>query len=87
MWQPVKTLSVFQQFNFETDFLENEIFFKILEYWFFVESTKIETHHFHTKLPYEKPILRQAGWWVQNGPITKNKVLPETTLYYNFVSV
>ena len=32
----------FQYFNFETNFLENEIFFKKLEYCFLVETTKIE---------------------------------------------
>ena len=31
----------FQYFNFKTDFLENEIFFKKLEYRFLVERTKI----------------------------------------------
>ena len=36
--------------------------------------------HFHTKLQYQKPMLRQIEWWVQNGPITKNRVLPVTTL-------
>ena len=39
-------------------------------------------HHFHTKLPYEKPLLRQIEWCVKNGPITKNGVLPVTTLFF-----
>ena len=39
----------FQHFNFETDFLENEIFFKKLEYHFLVESTKIENASFPDK--------------------------------------
>ena len=30
-----------------------------LEYRFLVESTKLKTHHFYTKLPYKKPLLRQ----------------------------
>ena len=33
-------------------------------------------HYFHTKLPYQKPMLRQIKWWVQNRPIKKNEVLP-----------
>ena len=37
-------------------------FFKKLEYCFLVESTKIETQHFHTKLRCQKPI----EWGVQN---------------------
>ena len=32
-------------------------------------------HHFHTKLPYRKPLLRQTEWWIQNGAIAKNRVL------------
>ena len=44
--------------------------------------------HFHIKLPYQKPMLGQIEWWVQNGPITRNGVLPVTTLFFgNFVSV
>ena len=36
-------------------FWKTKIFLKKLEYHFLVESTKIETHNFHTKLPYQKP--------------------------------
>ena len=36
----------FQYFNFKTDFLENE-------------NLRLKMHHFHTKLPYQKPMLRQ----------------------------
>ena len=33
-------------------------------------------------------MLRQIEWWLQNGPITENGVLPVTTLFFeNFVSV
>ena len=33
-------------------------------------------------------MLRQIEWWVQNEPITKNGVLPVTTLCFSkFVSV
>ena len=28
----------------------------------------MKTHHFHTKLPHQKPMLRQIEWWLQNGP-------------------
>ena len=30
-------------------------------------------HHFHTKLPDQKLMLRQIECWVQNEPITKNR--------------
>ena len=39
-------------------------------------------HHFLTKLPYQNPVLRQIERWLQNGPITKNRVLPVTTLFF-----
>ena len=46
-----------------------------------MKAPRLKTHHFHTKLPYQKLMLRQTEWWVQNGPITKNEVLPVTTLF------
>ena len=39
-------------------------------------------HHFHTKLSYQKLMLRQTEWWVQNRPITNNGVLPVITLFF-----
>ena len=42
----------FQHFNFEADFLENENFFKKLEYRFLAERTKIEK----TSFPYKTAI-------------------------------
>ena len=33
-------------------------------------------------------MLRQIEWWLQNGPIKRNGVLPVATLFFaNFVSV
>ena len=54
-----------------------------MEYRFLVVS------NFHTKLPCQKAMLRQKEWRVQNGPITKNRILPGTTLFFlkNFVPV
>ena len=48
MRQSVKILN----FNFATDFLKNETFFKKLKYRFLVESTKIENASF----PYKTAI-------------------------------
>ena len=61
----------FQYFNFETNFHKGKPF-----------SKNWSTYHFHIKLPYQKPMLRQIKWWVQNGPIKKNRVLPVTTLFF-----
>ena len=57
-------------FKFETDFPENKNPFQ-----------KTGVHYFHTKLPYQKPMLRQIEWRVQNGPITKNGVLSVTLFF------
>ena len=48
---------------------------------FWLIKNWLKTHHFHTKLPYQKPMLRQIAWWVQNGPITKNGELSVTALF------
>ena len=42
----------FQYYNFETDFLENKNLFQKLEYFFLIESTKIESALF----PYKTAI-------------------------------
>ena len=47
-----------------------------------MKAIRLKMHHFHTKLPYQKQMLRQIEWWVQNGLITKNGVLPATTLFF-----
>ena len=50
---------------------------------FWLKVLRLKTHHFHIKLPYQKPILRQIEWWLQNGPITKNGVFPVTNLFFS----
>ena len=41
-------------------------------------------HYFNTKLSYQKPMLRQAELWVQNGPVTNQGVLSVATFFENF---
>ena len=54
---------------------------------FSLKVLRLKTHHFHTKLPCRKPMLRNIEWGLQNGPITKNGFLSGTTFYFlNFVS-
>ena len=72
----------FQYSNFETDFLENGSLFQKTGVPFFSWiSTKIENVSLPYKTVYQKPMVRQIEWWVQNGPITKNGVYPVTTLF------
>ena len=42
----------------------------------------MKAQHFHKKLSYQKSMLRQNEWGVQNGPITKNGPLPLTTSFF-----
>ena len=63
--------------NFEKSFLKSQILFS--KYPLLVERTMT---HFHTKPPCQKPILRQIQHVVQNGPPTKARVLPPTTLFF-----
>ena len=47
-----------------------------------LKALRLTTHHFHAKLPCQKTMLRQIKPWLQNGPITKNGVLPVTALVF-----
>ena len=72
----------------ETNFLKNKnLFFKKLENSFVVKSTMTESVHIHTKLPSQKPMLRQIEWGVQNGPITKNTVLPVSIFFIFYLKI
>ena len=63
---------------FETNFLKIKNHFQEAGVFFLVKSTR---------LPRQKPVLRQMEWGVQNGPITKNGVLPSHHFFENFVSI
>ena len=82
MWQSVEIL--------------NTLTFKKLEYRFLVESTKIKSPLFPYKTAISEAnvglqcynvIMLQIELWVQNGPITKNIVLPGLDFFETFVSV
>ena len=67
----------FRYFNFETDFLEKENFLE--KNWrtvFELNALSLKRHHFHL------PMVRQIEWELQNGPITENRVLPVTNLFF-----
>ena len=78
----LEILTVFNTLTLEQIFWITKIFFKKLEQHFLFETLRLKAHHFHTKLPYQQPMLRQIEWGVQNRPITKNGVLPVTTLFF-----
>ena len=74
----------FQYFNFETGFLDSKRkpFSKNWSTISQLKALRSKTRHFHTKLPCQKSMLRQIEWWLQNGPITKNWVLPATNAVF-----
>ena len=82
MWQSVEILNVFNTINLKQIFWNTKTIFKKLEYLFWLKALRLKTDHFYRKLPYEKPMLRQIKWWVQNGSITMNEVLSVTTLIF-----
>ena len=48
----------------------------------------LENENLFQKSQFQKPMLRQIEWRLQNGPITKSGVLPVTTLFFGkFVPV
>ena len=63
-------------------FWKTKFFSQKLEYRFYLKVLWLKTHHFHTKLPCQKPILRQIEKWVQIGPIAKNGVT--TSFFWKF---
>ena len=82
MWQSIEILNDFYTLTLRQISWKTQTFFKNLKYRFLVEVLRLKTHHFHTNLPDQKPMLRQMEWCVQNGPITKRGVLPVTTLFF-----
>ena len=86
MSQFLEILNVFNALTLKQIFWKMQVFFKKTGVTPFSWNTT--TQHFHTELLCQKPILTQIEWGVQNGPITKNRVLPVTTFFFeNFVSV
>ena len=72
MWQLQKILNIFTALALKQVFWKTKSFYEKLECHFLVEISTIENDIFHTKLPCQKPMLRQIEWGVQNGPITKD---------------
>ena len=47
-----------------------------------MKALRLKTHHCHSKLLCQKPMLRQIEWRLQNGHITESGVLPVTALFF-----
>ena len=70
LWQSLEILNNFNTF-------ERHKLFKKLEYRFLVESTKIDSIS-----ALSEANVKTNKWRVQNWPITKNRVLPVTTFFF-----
>ena len=80
MWQSVEILNDFIIFRLK------QIFWKTITYFqpifrFLVGGSKTGNAS-NKNLPYQKSMLRKIKWWVKNGPITKNGVLPLPTSFF-----
>ena len=80
--QSVEILNDFNTLTLIQIFWKTKTFFRKLKYVFQLKAPILKTHHFYTKLPYQKPKLRQTEWWIVNEPIKKNGVLPVTPLFF-----
>ena len=78
MWQSLENLNIYN-FNFETSFVKNENLWKTGVICFSWKYYYWKYYYFHTKMPCQKPMLRQIEQGEENEPLTKNGVLPLTT--------
>ena len=82
MWQSVEIVNIFNTLTLKQVFVKMKTFLKNRSTAFYLKALRLKTYHFHTKLPYQKLMLRQTEWSVQNRPITKNRPLSVTTLFF-----
>ena len=82
LWQISGNFETFEYFNFPVNFLENKNFFQKTGVPYLVKSAKTENAPFPYKISCQKTMLRQIKKWVQNGSITKTRVLPVTALFF-----
>ena len=71
-----------QWLNSKTDFVENKNLFQKLENCFLVESTKIKNVSFQYKTATPEANVKTNRMVSTKWTITKNRVLPVTTLYF-----
>ena len=72
VWQSGKILNVFNTLTLKQSFWKKNTLFQL-------KAPRLKKHHYHTKLSYQKPMLTQIEWWIQNG--SKNGVSPVAALF------
>ena len=63
-------------------FWKMKTFIKNWSIAFQLKVLRLKMQYFYEKLPFQKPMLRQIEWEVQNRTITKNGVLQVTSLFF-----
>ena len=58
-----------------------------MKYHFLFERTKTEIETFPNKTALSDTNVKKIEWGVQNGPITKNRVLPVTNSFSLFLKM
>ena len=83
-FEHVHSFNTFNTLTLKQIFWKTKIFFKKLEYRLFVESAKIDDASFSYKTAISEANVKATNkeWCVENGPITKNGVLPITALFF-----
>ena len=89
MWQSVEILNFFNTLTLKQIFCKTKTFFKKPEHRFLTQSSKIKNASFSYKIAISEAnvMLRQIEWWVQNGPIAKNGVLPVAASFFSKILI
>ena len=82
MWQSMEILDGFNTLTSIQIFSKTETFFKKLEYYFLVESTKIENTSFLVKSPMSGVNVKTNRVATKNWPITKSGVFLVTVSFF-----
>ena len=78
MSQPLEILNVFNDLILKPNFLKN----KKMKHHFLVENPKTENSTFPYKTSSSEANVKKKECGVYNGPITKNKILAVTSLFF-----
>ena len=83
MWRSLQILTVFNTSTLQQIFPITIFFSKNWSTIIYLKVLRLKKPHFHAKLPCQKPMLKQIEWGVQNGAITKTRILPVTDLTFH----
>ena len=82
MWQSLEILNVFNTLILNKFSEKLKSFSKNWSTAFLLKVLRVNVQHFHARLQCQNSMLRQIEWELQDESITKNGVLPATTLFF-----